>query len=59
MGYRVIEMGNDPSHVCEDNLPGVYEYPQGTVVECECGQRWWINRFRLWDKTYYRTSAEG
>jgi hypothetical protein len=50
MPFTVIDLPPDEDHECE--TPNPYEYPYGTVIECdECKQRWYVNKFRLWDKT--------
>lgn len=52
MPFTIVDYGDQPG--CQDcaELPNVYDYNPGAVIECDrCGQRWYVNKFRLWDKT--------
>ena len=49
MGFVVIDMPPDENHICD--LPDAYNYPRGTVIECDCGQRWVRTKWFDWDKT--------
>lgn len=59
MPFTVIDPGVDDDHWCEQEMPYVYSYPQGAVIECDiCGQRWWHNKFHVWEKTNWKREDE-
>lgn len=57
MAFTIIDLPPDENHLC-DELPDAYNYPRGTVIECDCGQRYLRTKFFTWDKTDWKRPDE-